>query len=123
MPLLPHCVLVSLILRSMLLSLLWCWDKHWSWLTCINTEIKEICNSFPDPRNNAFVDVLKRTSCYAQVTGPDFRTILLWCLKKQFAEEELICAFVALDSAHDIAPSSNAQQQPNYLWVVPNSLN
>lgn len=85
--------------------------------------IFQICNSLPDPKNaHAFVDALKRTTCYAQLMGPDFRTILKCCLKNQFSEEDLISEVPALKTENKVNPNSNAEGDPFYFWSVLDNL-
>lgn len=59
---------------------------------------------------------LKKLTHYAQLTRPDYRVILLRCLKIQISQE-VIKGVKALSTDNDKLPSNNADGQDFYFWA------
>lgn len=76
--------------------------------------------SLPSSSNvHAFVDDLCSSTCYAQLTGPDFHHILLHALQHSCTKEDLIIDVLSLKLENNLLPKSEAECFHVYFWSNP----
>ncbi len=81
------------------------------------TDIDTISKTLPNATNsNKFVDVLHSHTCYAQLSGPDYRSILLRVLADDVTESSLIAEIPALNLDHDELDGNGIQHDPHGFW-------
>ncbi|XP_046701013.1 uncharacterized protein LOC124382793 [Silurus meridionalis] len=82
------------------------------------SDIDAICRSLPIPTNpTKYVQILKSHTRYAQLTGPDFRTILLRTLGDDVTEELIIEKCPTLAQVNDaITGEGTAANRHQIFW-------
>ncbi len=83
------------------------------------TDIDTICKTLPNVNNsNKFVDVLLSHTCSAQLSGSDYRSILLRVLVDDVTESSLIAEIPALNLDHDELYVNGIQRDPRTFWCT-----
>ncbi len=81
------------------------------------TDIDTICKTLPNWTNfKKIVDVLRSHTRYAQLSGSDYRSILLRVLADDVTESSLIAEIPALNIDHDELDGNGIQRDPHEFW-------
>lgn len=88
------------------------------------SDIEMICKSLPSATNpTKFVEFFKTHTPYAQLSGPDYKAILLRVLDSDVTETILIEKCPALSLDNDKVEGKGVPRSPNtHFWINPNNV-